>query len=74
MRVRQTANPEVLGYASRYNVHSLNEMIVYFDDGDCDSDYVGAYEFQLRNGEWAPHRDPRIVADDYNTCFGEAPE
>lgn len=74
MKVRQKEHPEITGWSSRYNTHGLGEMIVVFDDGGASSEYIKDYEFQLCNGEWVEHRDERIVADDYNTCFGEVSE
>lgn len=71
VRVRLKANPEIQGWATQYNTHSLDEMIVYFEAGDATSDHVGLYEFQLRDGQWVNHSHPRIEADNYNTHFYE---
>lgn len=65
-----------LGSSSRFNVHSLNEIIVGFDDGDMDSDYVSEYDVLLSSGEWKSlddaFRDKDVLPDNYNTWFSEA--
>ena len=37
MKLRMTKNPEITGVGNKFNTHGLFEVIVYFDEGDCDS-------------------------------------
>ena len=52
MRVRNKVTG-TLGDSSHFNVHSLNEIIVRFDEGDCSSEFIRDYDVQLsETGEW----------------------
>lgn len=60
---------------SQFNIHALNEIIVYFDDGDANSDYPREYDVLLSSGEWKDlqqaMKDHDVIHDNYNTWFFE---
>lgn len=61
--------------SNKFNLHSFNEIIVYFED-DCSSDYMKEYDaFIERTGEWKDLRqafkDKDIITDNYYTKFFE---
>ena len=65
--------------SSSFNTHSLNEIVVYFDEGDADSDYITNYEVLLttgpRAGQWVLLSDAfkqrDVIPNNHNTCFAE---
>jgi hypothetical protein len=65
-----------LGEATDFNIHGLGEIVVYFDEGDCSSEFSREYEVQLTSGEWKDMRqaflDRDIIPNDLNTSFRES--
>lgn len=63
-----------LGSSSTFNVSALNEIIVGFETGDMDSDYITNYDVFV-NGEWKDmkqaFKDHDLITDNYNTGFFE---
>lgn len=60
------------GTASKFNVHAMFEVIVYFQDGSADS--VSGNELEVKIGEnWVPLTDAfkgkDVIPDNYNTSF-----
>lgn len=80
MRVRDKKTG-ILGFSSRFNVHSINEIAVGYDDEDgntrgMDSDYIHNYDVYLESkGAWKDlaqaFRDHDVITDNYNTKFFE---
>ena len=73
MKIRDTKTKEE-GYSSTFNIHSLNEIIVCFDDQD--SDYMTNYDVFIEATEqWMSFKEAfdnnHIICDNYNTCFFE---
>src|SRR5690606_11492436 len=78
MRLRHRTT-QVNCYSSDLNTNALGEIVVYYDDGGADSDYISNYDVLLktgpRAGQWIPlteafkHHD--VIVDNYNTRFGE---
>jgi len=75
MRVRLTENPETEAWSSGFNTHSLGEVIIYFDEGDADSEYIRNLDVLLSNGKWMPFRTAftlhLVIPDNYNRSFRE---
>ena len=76
MRVRNKLTG-TLGESSHFNVHSLNEITVQFDEGDCSSEFIRDYDVQLsETGEWKDLRtafkEMDVVSNDMNTSFRES--
>lgn len=76
MKLRKKDKPEITGYSDDFNEHSLNEIIVYFEDGDASSEYIRDYEvFLEKTSEWKDmntafdNRD--LIPNNYNTAFSE---
>ena len=46
MKVRHKKNKH-LGFSDKFNINGMGEIIVGFDDGDMDSDYISNYEVML---------------------------
>lgn len=74
MKARLISNPEITGSTSRFNVTSLSEVIMYFDDGSADSMFPSDIEILL-NEEWIPldiaFKDELVEVSDDNTIFYE---
>ena len=74
MKARLITNPEIIGDTSRFNVASLAEVIMYFDDGSADSMFPSDIEI-LINQEWIPldiaFKDELVEISDDNTIFYE---
>lgn len=65
-----------LGHSSKFNMHAILEIIVCFDEGDCDSDYISNYDVYLESKQtWKPldeaFRDKDIIEDNYCSEFRE---
>lgn len=77
MRVRRRGEREACGWSSEFNVHALGEVIVQFDEGDADSEFIRDYEVLTRRG-WvsltAALSDGLLAVDDLNTRFYEPKE
>lgn len=66
-------------YASEFNPYGMSEIIVYFHEGDCDTDYIRNYECLLetgpRAGQWVclaqAMRDHDVITDNYVAGFFE---
>jgi len=75
MRVR-SKKTGALGEASDFNIHGLGEIVVYFDVGDCSSEFIRDYVVQLTSGEWKDmrqaFRDRDLIPNDLNTSFRES--
>lgn len=75
MRVRLANTHEALGHSSEFNTSSLSEVIVYYDDGGADSEYMQALEVWLSNQTWVNMRDAfaekQLICDNYNRYFRE---
>lgn len=64
------------GTSTNFNTHGLGEMIVYFDDDSCDSEYIHDYEALIESlGDWVDMCEAfnknLIIPDNYNTWFRE---
>lgn len=64
------------GTATNFNTHGLGEMIVYFDDDDCSSEFIRDYDVLIESlGDWVDMREAfdknLIIPDNYNTWFRE---
>lgn len=74
MKARLISNPKITGSTSSFNVTSLSEVIMYFDDGFVDSMFPSDIEI-LINEEWIPldiaFKDELIEISDDNTIFYE---
>lgn len=74
MKARLITNPEITGDTSRFNVASLGEVIMYFDDGSADSMFPSDIEVFV-NQEWIPldiaFKDELVEISDDNTIFYE---
>lgn len=65
-----------LGHSSKFNMHGMSEIIVGFDEGDCDSAFISEYDVYLESkGKWKSmddaFRDKDIITDNYNSEFRE---
>jgi len=74
MKARLITNPEITGDTSRFNVASLCEVVMCFDDGSADSMFPSDIEI-LINQEWIPldiaFKDELVEISDDNTIFYE---
>jgi len=75
MKVRNK-NTGALGYSSKFNMHAMAEIIVCFDEGDCDSDFISNYDVFLKvKNIWKSmneaFRDKDVITDNYNSEFME---
>jgi hypothetical protein len=69
-------NTGSVGYSDKFNTHGLGEMIVYFEDGDCSSEYIKDYDtFVESENAWMDmgeaFRQNLIIPDNYNVDFRE---
>jgi len=76
MRARLIADREnTEGWSTEFNTHSLNEVIVYFDDGDADSMFFQDVEVLLSNQVWIGLKEALglhlVIPDNYNRYFRE---
>lgn len=67
-----------LAYSSNFNMCSMSEIHVYFEDGDADSDFIPEYEAWIEaKKEWKclseAFRDRDVISDNYNSHFFEPP-
>lgn len=51
MKVRHKKNRHI-GFSEKFNEHGLGEIIIGFDDGEMDSDYISNYDVMLT--QWLP--------------------
>lgn len=78
MQVRYKDKPRVTGTSSQFNIRSVSEVIVHFDDGDATSEFQRELQvFLPATNSWKDMNkafaDGDIVTDDYNTCFHPHP-
>lgn len=65
-----------MGYSSKFNIHAMSEIIICFDDGDCNSDFIDDYDVYLESSKrWESmkeaFRNKDIIIDNYNSEFRE---
>lgn len=65
-----------LGYSGNFNTSSLSEIVVYFEEGDCSSEFIKEYDVFIKaKNEWKDlgeaFKDRDIIVDNYNTRFFE---
>lgn len=68
-----------MAHSSRFNLSSVSEIIVGFEDGEQTSDYMRNYEVLLDEGKpterWWPMIEAfsagDLITDNYNTIFFE---
>ena len=69
------SNPRVEGWSNEFNTSSLNEIIVYYDDGDASSEYFQDVNVLLSNGVWTGLKEALglhlVIPNNYNTHFRE---
>ncbi len=74
MRVRFTDNPTIEGFSGRFNIASIDEVIVGFDVGGADSCYIRDLDIQIGD-EWMTlqeaFKNHDVIIDNYNTHFFE---
>jgi len=75
MKIRNK-NTGSLGSSNDFNIHGMSEIVVYFEDGDCDSDFIKNYDVYIKDiDEWVDMHEALkqylIVTDNYNTTFRE---
>ncbi len=64
------------GQSSTFNPHALAEIIVYFSDGDCSSEFLRDYDVYLASrNRWVDMSDAlqerMLIPDNYNLRFQE---
>lgn len=73
MKVRNKKT-QAQGQSTNFNVHSLSEIVVAFEDGTMDSDYIRNYDVWI-NDTWVDMSDAfkrnLLISDNYNTIFFE---
>ena len=79
MLVRVHDNPEIEGYGSNFNICSMNDVLVYFDDGHIEEYGASQLDVYLtKKEEWKylsdAFRDKDVVTNDENTFFYEPRE
>lgn len=61
------------GFSSEYNVYSPFEIVVYYDNDNCDSDFISNFDVQLQDDSWKDMKkaldDHDIITDSHVTCF-----
>lgn len=71
VKVRLINSPDITGEANRFN---RNEVIVYYDNDDCDSEFISNLE-ALINNNWLTLKEAfenkDLITDNYNTEFFE---
>lgn len=75
MKIRSKAKPDEVGQAGDFNVASLNEIFVYFEDW-MDTDFITNYDVFLETTQqWKDlaqaFKEHDVIVDNYNTCFFE---
>ena len=75
MKVRDKKTGAI-GSSNKFNLHAMSEIMVGFDDGDCDSAFISDYDVFLDTPKvWKPmneaFRDKDIITDNYNSEFRE---
>lgn len=74
MKVRNRETQEH-GHSSEFNMHGLGEIIVYYEDGESDSDFIGNFDVLLSSGYWVSLRVAllmhQVITDNYDWRFRE---
>lgn len=75
MKIRNKKTGEV-GSAREFNTSSLSEILVFFENGGADSDYIQNYDVFLESKqEWKDmseaFKDKDLIIDNHNTYFAE---
>lgn len=65
-----------IGYSGKFNTHGLGEMIVYYEDGDCSSEFIRDYDVFIESEDkWMDmgeaFQQNLIIPDNYNVDFRE---
>ena len=72
MEIRLNDQPTITGYSNSFNMFSINEVVVYFKDGDCDSMYIHELDVYINN-QWkslsAAFKDRDCVPNSLNSRF-----
>ena len=76
MKARLKDKPQATGFADRFNIHALFEVIMGFDEGDQDSVFGKDVEvFVEAKQSWMPLKEALashdVITDNYNTTFFE---
>jgi hypothetical protein len=65
-----------LGFSDEFNSLTASEIIVFFEDGSCSSEFSRDYEVRLQDGTWkdlvAAFFYCDVIPDNYWTRFREA--
>lgn len=66
----------IKGSSSTFNIHALAEIIVWFSDGECSSEYIKDYDVYLKKTKtWHDMQDAfqkkLIIPDNFNRAFRE---
>lgn len=74
--VRHKEKPELLGSASRFNIHGIGAIFVCWRDGDMSEEMGRNLEVEI-DGEWKPltdaFKDHDLITDNHNTRFFKPP-
>jgi hypothetical protein len=75
MKLRTIKNHEECE-SSQFNIRSLNEIVVYYEDGDSDSAPTSNFDVFLESNQmwkYMPYAfgDRDLIADEFNTRFHE---
>ena len=67
---------EAVGYSGKLNTHGLGEMIVYYEDGDCSSEYIRDFDAFIESENvymdmGKAFQEKLIITDNYNVDFRE---
>ena len=76
MIIRYIDKPELTGTTGSFNISGIGEVIVYYDIGDCSSEFINNLEVYLTYPQkWynmqKAFKDKLIIPDNYNTYFRE---
>jgi hypothetical protein len=63
----------LIGHSGKFNMSSLTEIMILFEDGEMDTDYQSNWDVALPDGSWKDlgqaFRDHDVITDNYNTIF-----
>jgi hypothetical protein len=67
-----------MAQSSSFNTSSISEIVVYYEEGDCDSSFIKEWDVWLKDKqEWKDLRkafeDHDVITDNYNTIFFAPP-
>lgn len=75
MRVRKklSDNKYLYGHSSSFNVHAVGEVVCYFDNDSCESEFISDLEVEISSGVWKSMQkafaDKDIIENNLNTAF-----